>query len=182
MPDSIYEPPKANLDRSRLGATTAITIDGALEPHHRMAIPAIIATLTFPLFILDGWVIPTSEMPEEVMFSQFAAIAMLVIAGALWFMVAKVKSAVDSRISSNWALIFESPDGTRLKVATVPWFWALQYGGLSLAFHGRRLLGWVLAIANQFTLGLVGLVLVFLINSMIRRTYAEVGYRELTQS
>ncbi len=181
MPDSPYTPPNANLLSADSTLQSDLPIEGLLQPHHRLGVFTGFFILLIPWFAYDGWLNTDPAMVEHLTFNRIGTGVLVILAIACWNLVARVKTSVSERCSSAGALVFLSPDATSIRVATVPWLWALQFGGLNLLFHKRPYLAIGLWLLGQITLGLATFVLAFLIGGIVRRSYADAGWRELVR-
>lgn len=161
-------------------AYSDLPIEGKLVPHQRLVVMAGVSALLLVWFAYDGWWNSDPEMLKHTTFNRVGTAVLFVATGIYLLLTSKVRAAVERGVSSGWALIFLSPDGESRRVATVPWLWGLQFGGWSLLFHKRPILGVLLGILDRVTYGLSGLVLAFFIGRVIRKAYEEDGWRELT--
>ena len=171
-----YRTPDSDLAPGPTGPISSVSVSGLLHPTVRVGIFGALCALLMLWFGYDGWLNSDPEMVEHKTFNQVGfglfLLPMMLFPGAL----RRVGAATRERRSNRSAVVVISPARDEIRVATMPWVWALWFSGLSLFVHKNPRVGALWLIGSFFTSGLIGLGLAFFIRGIIERSYSESGW------
>ena len=177
-----YAAPRADLTNpAAFLDPRGLPVEGLLPPHVRVLFLVFVWGLFTIWFIYDGWFTTNPEMIQYRTFNRVGSAIVALILAALVYASQAVRTAVAAGVSNSAAHIYIAPDGASVRVATIPWVWALHFSGLSLIPNKRPLLGIVWFAGSQLTFGLGTLVLIGLASRLIRSGYESAGWTPVGQ-